>query len=456
MDTVQNKRVYDKSHAEIILRVRQYFENEKKHPENINVDQVVARTAAATGVHRSFISKIKTQSDVDNWKHLSGSKLDYKCDMKVPKKFEAVVRTVVRDIFLQKERVPTIELIQDKMESLKIEDVIQYNLFDDEFIPEDGSKIWPWSRSTLYRFMKSIGYIYGERISPYENKKNRVDIILMRDNYLEWISKYRESGHTIFYQDETWVFKNMACSKVWQDFVGDSTKDTFDVPSGKGERSILSHVGSAENGLLDGCMLLYRGSKSNKDADYHSEMNWNVFSDWCEKRVFPAIKATGKKSVIVLDRATYHTHLDDDDRKPTKAWNKKRLGDAIVRWGGQPDDWPLTWRKKKTKAQLFEQALLMYPAPIYSIQKIADTFSEGEFELKVLFLPVAHPELNPIEMVWGIIKRKVAQRNLTFKLTAVEDETRKQIGSIGALDFKNYVSHVLKEENKYRQMNSEQ
>lgn len=143
--------------------------------------------------------------------------------------------------------------------------------------------------------MKDIGYIYGNRISPYEQKKNRADIIEMRDNYLNWIKFYRDKGYSIFYQDETWVFKNMVCSKAWMDTVEDSTLNTYNVPSGKGERSILSHLGSADTGLFDNCMLLYRGAKANKSEDYHTEMNWDVFSRWCRKEVFPSFAATGKK-----------------------------------------------------------------------------------------------------------------------------------------------------------------
>ena len=45
------------------------------------------------------------------------------------------------------------------------------------------------------------------------------------------------------------------------------------------------------------------------------------------------------------------------------------------------------------------------PKPVYEISEIAK-----EFNIKILFLPVGHPELNPIEMVWsqskGYIKKK--------------------------------------------------
>ena len=70
----------------------------------------------------------------------------------------------------------------------------------------------------------------------------------------------------------------MTSAKVWQDIFGESTAGTFTVPSGRGERSILSQIGFAETGPLDECLLLFRASKSNQNSYYHSEMSWNVFS----------------------------------------------------------------------------------------------------------------------------------------------------------------------------------
>ena len=69
-------------------------------------------------------------------------------------------------------------------------------------------------------------------------------------------------------------------------------------------------------------------------------------------------------------------------------------------------------------------------------------------------MPVAHPELNPIEMLWGIIKRKVAERNSTFNLNAVEAQTEVQLANITAATFQNYENHSMKEEEKYRQIDA--
>ena len=35
--------------------------------------------------------------------------------------------------------------------------------------------------------------------------------------------------------------------------------------------------------------------------------------------------------MIVLDRATYHTVLDEEDRNPVGAWNKARMIESIER-----------------------------------------------------------------------------------------------------------------------------
>ena len=103
------------------------------------------------------------------------------------------------------------------------------------------------------------------------------------------------------------MFKNITISKVWKDVNKKSTDELIAVPSGKGERSTLCHVASAQTGLLDRCMLLDRDSKSNKSADYHFEIKWNVFGDWRNRIVFPAIADRRQNSVLVLNFATYQT-----------------------------------------------------------------------------------------------------------------------------------------------------
>ena len=150
-------RVYDKSHAEIILRVRQYFEYERNQKKSQNLMKVVERTAAATGASRKIVSLIKTEEDVENWKHPSGKPVQLKRDMDVPPKFCALIRHAVREILLEKLSVPTVDSVLLKLQNMRVQDVEHLNLFEDSEIPSADSIVWNYCRPTLYRFMKSIG-----------------------------------------------------------------------------------------------------------------------------------------------------------------------------------------------------------------------------------------------------------------------------------------------------------
>lgn len=63
---VKRIRKLDKSHVEIILRVRQFFEHEKEKEEVPNINQVIERTSKATGINRNTLRKIKNIDDVNN------------------------------------------------------------------------------------------------------------------------------------------------------------------------------------------------------------------------------------------------------------------------------------------------------------------------------------------------------------------------------------------------------
>ena len=72
------------------------------------------------------------------------------------------------------------------------------------------------------------------------------------------------------------------------------------MPSGKGQRLIVLHAGSAE-GWVPGADLMLR-SKTNS-ADYHDKMNSEHFMEWFMKQLLPNIP---DNAVIVVDNATYH------------------------------------------------------------------------------------------------------------------------------------------------------
>jgi transposase len=57
-------------------------------------------------------------------------------------------------------------------------------------------------------------------------------------------------------------------------------------------------------------------------------------------------------------------------------------------------------------------------APPKEYQAVKDA---ARFGVEVIFLPVAHPELNPIELMWARVKDQLIKENATMTLSFVED-----------------------------------
>ncbi len=140
----QRIRKYDKSYAQIILRVRQYFEHERLKGHRINLRKVVERTAAAAGASHNIVARIKTEDDVENWRFNSGEPLNTLKKSEIPEKYSAIVRYVIRDIYLAKTVVPSVDRILDKISAVKVQDVQHLNLFDESELYEDEALIWWW------------------------------------------------------------------------------------------------------------------------------------------------------------------------------------------------------------------------------------------------------------------------------------------------------------------------
>ena len=249
------------------------------------------------------------------------------------------------------------------------------------------------------------------------------------------------------------MFKNMAPSRLWQQATLQLGIDVeLKVPAGNGDWSIVFHLGSAETGLLSNCFLLFTGRKR-MDPEYHSEMKSSVFIKWLEHTVFPELKRICNKSLLVLGRARYHTMLTEATKPPTTQWRKQKLVDFIRKWGHPvADDWKIIWMRRKTVSQLLSYARTVKPTRKYQVEEIADKFTEEMFNIKINFLPVAHPELNPIELVWGTIKRAVAKVDLSFRLFDCNCLLSEEVFKYGPSVFAKLVAHAIREEEKYLEM----
>ena len=232
------------------------------------------------------------------------------------------------------------------------------------------------------------------------------------------------------YLDETWINAHHTKEKEWQ-----STDGTIgrNVPSSKGERLIIAHAGSKNNGFVSGAALVFP-SKSTDNRDYHAEMNSEIFEDWMTRHVLPTLDTP---SCIVMDNASYHNRIAEDDKFPSSSWRKADIE---------------AWLRKNAvffpfgalKPELLRIAKLHKKPKIYAIDKIIA--EHGHTSLR---LPAYHAHLNPIELVWAKIKHDVAIRNTTFKLRDIKVLTTQAIDGVDREYWGKCVDHVVKEEDSY-------
>jgi len=69
-----------------------------------------------------------------------------------------------------------------------------------------------------------------------------------------------------------------------------------------------------------------------------------------------------------------------------------------------------------TKAELYD--LIKMHKPQYETFAIDCLLAEHRHT--VIRLPTYHPDLNAIEKIWGIVKTRIAAKNVTFKLRDVQ------------------------------------
>ncbi|KAM7307099.1 uncharacterized protein ISCGN_010735 [Ixodes scapularis] len=164
-------------------------------------------------------------------------------------------------------------------------------------------------------------------------------------------------------------------------------------PSGKGQRLIVTHIGSDE-GFVDGCLDVFRGQNT---RDYHEEMDGTRFEKWFDG----VLDKLPTGSVIVMDNASYHSRRME--AVPTTSSRK----DDIRQWLTSKKN---SWDPKMLKKQLLDIVALVKSQHLkYRVDTATETAGGT-----VVRLPPYHCEFNHIELIGAQIKNGVAARNTTF------------------------------------------
>jgi hypothetical protein len=105
----------------------------------------------------------------------------------------------------------------------------------------------------------------------------------------------------------------------------------------------------------------------------------------------------------MLDNASYHNVQDD---KPP-SFGSKRV--VIKVW---LDTRGIRYPEGSTKVELFQLIKINKP----TFQLFSNDTLLARYGHVALRLPPYHPELNPIEKMWSMVKNWVAMKNVSFQL----------------------------------------
>ncbi|KAM7281660.1 uncharacterized protein ISCGN_006325 [Ixodes scapularis] len=290
---------------------------------------------------------------------------------------------------------------------------------------------------TVRRLLLDIGF-RRERRARNSLMVERDDIVAWQQTYLRDITRHRQEGRQIFYLDETWVTAGHTALTVWVDSTVTSSHDAFmrglttglKQPSGKGQRFIVTHIGS-EDGFVPGCLDVFRGKKT---GDYHEEMDGPRFEKWFDD----VLQKLPTGSVIVMDNAPCHSRRLE--AVPTTSSRKELIQGWLTSKG-------IAWDAKMLKRQLLE--IVSSVKPQYVKYRV-DTAAERA-GCTVVRLPPYHCEFNPIELIWAQIKNRVAARNTMFKIGDVERLLKEEAEQVTASNWCNAVRHVVVVEESFKQ-----
>lgn len=243
------------------------------------------------------------------------------------------------------------------------------------------------SRSKLHAILRKMGYKYtmvnGRKLLCEQSHVISAKIAFLR-KYLQL--KNSPEKRMFIYLDETWIFRNGSSVRRWT-----HETDLKSNPSkirSEGKRYTILHAGCA-SGFLPGCDLLL--DSDNNDRDYHETMNGELFRQWVEKQLIPALSKLSEKCVVIMDNAPYHSV--QIDKPPNHSSNKRQMQEWLTEHNVYFDE-------KLTKEELWD---IIFPLRSTKKNYLIDYILK-QHEHEVLRLPPYHCEYNAIELAWSLSK----------------------------------------------------
>jgi len=391
---------------QLVVNLKQHFDEEKKAGRTVLTKNATGRVAKGLGVGEATVKRImaidKQGKDIVAEEKERG---------KPPYRLSLNLQPIIREFIRQK------NLTGQKIRAEQIQ----------EYLLQKHSVEIPMS--TFLRSLNRLGFTYGTG-KRRTALKERDYVILARRRYLRKKIANRNNDGTLrrpeVYLDETYINKNHSDQFTWY---LEEDGPWVNKPSGKGPRVIVVNAITA-NGWVENAQLVFDANR--RTGDYHGQMNWDNFSKWFEVQLLPNIP---DDSLIILDNARYH-NVFADGTFPVPTTRKEILCDWLERNS-------IPWTTDMLKPELYELCKRLAPVPEYKLDQIAEAAGHS-----ILRTPQYHPELQPIETCWGVVKNYMAA-NCDFTMKNFRGQLPSGFAKVTPKTCKNLIIKVVKQEEKY-------
>lgn len=391
---------------QLIVNLKLHFDEEKKAGKTVLTKNAVGRVARGLGIGEVTVKRFMAAH-----KHGKSHEVKEKERGKPPYRLSLNLQPVIREYIREK------NLKGQKIGAQQIRD----------YLSRKHSVEIPMT--TLLRSLDRLGFSFG--VGKRRTALKEQDyVVLARRRYLRKKIANRNTDGTLkrpeVYLDETYINKNHSCQFTWY---LEEDGPWVNKPTGKGPRVIVVHAITVK-GWVNNAQLIFDANK--RTGDYHGQMNWDNFSKWFETQLLPDIP---ENSLIILDNARYH-NVFTEDAFPVPTTRKKTLCDWLERN-------EIPWTKNMLKPELYELCKKLAPKPEFKLEQIAESAGHS-----ILRTPQYHPELQPIETCWGIVKNEMAA-NCDFTMKNFREQLPKAFTKVTPKTCKGLIAKVVKQEEKY-------
>ncbi len=393
---------------QLVINLKQFNDIERRQ-NNLKAVWAIQQTAKGLGIGKATVRRIMAEYN-KNKQNVPADlpKARGRPEYMIPKDLQPVVRQYIRAQNLKGQHV-SVELVREHLAKIK---------------PE-----YEFPTTTLWRALSRWGFTYGtgKRRSAL---KERDYVILARRRYLRQKRLNRKPDGMFIrpevYFDETFINKNHSNQFTWY---FDEDGPEVNKPSGKGERLIVVNAITLD-GWVSNAKLVFEAKK--KTGDYHGQMDWGNFSRWFTEQLLPSIP---ENSIIIMDNASYHNAAEENSFPKSNS-----VKEDLRKW---LDDKEIPWGQDLLKAELYTLFKSYEPKPEYKIDKIAEAAGHS-----ILRTPQYHPELQPIEMCWGIVKNYMA-KHCDFTLRKFRNNLPLAFSQVTSETCRKLIGKTIAEEDKY-------